>query len=246
MNLFILAAGKGTRLYPLTKNQPKSLIQLNDGSTILERQIEVAQASQVIDTIYIITGYLTHMIEERIAKYQNVEIIYNPYYDVSNNLFSLWTAHYLMLEKDFIVSNGDNIYKPGIYEKITGDATQESIQLTVDSKPDYDDDDMKVMLQPNGSVKQVSKGIPLEQTECESLGLTLIKGSNSRKKFHAQLMQCIRDPNMMHTFWLEIFNKLIQDNHEISTSFVEATDWAEIDFHPDIESLQKAITANIF
>ncbi|HHJ36507.1 MAG TPA: hypothetical protein ENJ87_12145, partial [Gammaproteobacteria bacterium] len=53
MNLFILAAGKGSRLYPLTKDRPKSLIELTDGTTILERQIGVALESGRFSKIYI-------------------------------------------------------------------------------------------------------------------------------------------------------------------------------------------------
>lgn len=39
MKAIILAAGKGNRLYPLTKEIPKALLKLN-GETILEHQIQ--------------------------------------------------------------------------------------------------------------------------------------------------------------------------------------------------------------
>ena len=128
MNLFILAAGKGTRLYPLTKHQPKSLIRLEDGTTILERQIEVALESKGFARIFIITGYHSEMIETCIEKYSEhrVEVIFNPYFDVSNNLFSLWAAHYLLEASDFVISNGDNIYRRGIYQRIFDSAADET------------------------------------------------------------------------------------------------------------------------
>ena len=37
MNLIILAAGQGKRLYPLTKDTPKSLLDLGDGTTYFYR-----------------------------------------------------------------------------------------------------------------------------------------------------------------------------------------------------------------
>jgi len=40
MKMIILAAGKGTRLGPLTKNTPKSLLDLGNGQTVLEKQLE--------------------------------------------------------------------------------------------------------------------------------------------------------------------------------------------------------------
>ncbi len=248
MNLFILAAGKGTRLYPLTKNRPKSLIELSDGSTILERQIDVALDSGVFNKIYIITGYLDHMIEARIEKYkdQGVETLFNPYYSVSNNLFSLWTAHYLFRDEDFIVSNGDNIYKKGIYQKILAEPDPETIQITIDTKAEYDDDDMKVTLNTDRHVTRVSKLIDLDKANCESLGLVLIQGEKHRNIFHRQIMELVRDPEMMNNFWLDIFNALIASGETVRICEVLHDDWAEIDFHPDIEMLQKAITARVF
>jgi choline kinase len=248
MNLFILAAGKGTRLYPLTKNQPKSLIELNDGSTILERQINVALESGCFDRIYIITGYLSHMIESCIEQYvgRGVELIFNPYYDVSNNLFSLWTAHYLFQGEDFVVSNGDNIYRKGIYAEVMSNPEAETIQLTVDRKDEYDDDDMKVTLNTDDYVTRVSKQIPLEKAQRESLGLVLVRGEKHREIFHKKIISLVQDPEMMQVFWLDVFNSLIEDGETIRICEVSHKDWAEIDFHPDIEMLQKSITAKVF
>ncbi len=248
MNLFILAAGKGSRLYPLTKDKPKSLIQLKDGSTLLERQIEVALGSGAFDGVYIITGYLSHMIEERVARYDDprLHVIYNPYWDVSNNLFSLWTAHYLMQGEDFVISNGDNIYKKGIYKNVVESSDEEVIQLTIDHKDHYDDDDMKVLLGRDRSVQRVSKKITPDASDAESLGLVLIRGEKHRGIFYDELMRLVRKPDMMNSFWLEIFNSLIDRGEVIRSCEVPHDCWAEVDYHPDIKALQEAITANLF
>ncbi|MCX8012239.1 MAG: sugar phosphate nucleotidyltransferase [Desulfobacterota bacterium] len=39
VKLVILAAGVGSRLYPLTSDRPKAMIEIN-GKTIIEKQIE--------------------------------------------------------------------------------------------------------------------------------------------------------------------------------------------------------------
>ena len=248
MNLFILAAGKGSRLYPLTKDRPKSLIELTDGTTILERQIGVALESGRFSKIYIITGYLSHMIEDCIKRYddQVVEVIFNPYYDVSNNLFSLWTAHYLFLGEDFVVSNGDNIYKKDIYQAVMSSEEPETIQLTIDRKDEYDEDDMKVLLDADQNILRVSKQIPVGEAQCESLGLVLVKGERCRNIFHRKIMEMVRDADLMDMFWLDIFNSLVQSGETVHVCEVSHEDWAEIDFHPDVEMLQKSITANVF
>ena len=40
MRMFILAAGTGSRLFPLTKNTPKSLLDLGDGVSLLDNPAE--------------------------------------------------------------------------------------------------------------------------------------------------------------------------------------------------------------
>lgn len=61
MQCVILAAGKGTRLRPLTKNLPKPLVQVA-GKTLLDHIVEALPSS--VDELVIVTGYLGHMIQE--------------------------------------------------------------------------------------------------------------------------------------------------------------------------------------
>ena len=100
MNVIILAAGKGERLFPLTKNTPKSLLEIKDGVTLLELQLRNISKCGIKD-VSIVTGYLAEQIEAKIKAYSanfnlNVNIIYNPFYNTSNNLISLLMAKYKM------------------------------------------------------------------------------------------------------------------------------------------------------
>ena len=61
MQCVILAAGKGTRLRPLTENLPKPLVEVG-GKTLLDHIVEALPSS--VDELIIVTGYLGHMIEE--------------------------------------------------------------------------------------------------------------------------------------------------------------------------------------
>jgi len=55
MKTIILAAGYGTRLYPLTLNKPKALLDVG-GKTILERVLEKVFELQDCDAIYIVSN----------------------------------------------------------------------------------------------------------------------------------------------------------------------------------------------
>lgn len=247
MNLIILAAGTGSRLFPLTKDTPKSLIDLGDGTTLMDRQINNAASCNSISKVYIVTGYRSNQIEEHVEELDfdvPVEVIYNPFFDISNNLLSLWCANHLMLTEDFIVTNGDNIYNTGIYDRIT-EGIQDTIQLTIDYKDQYDDDDMKVLIE-SGHIKRVSKKIPLEDADAESVGLVLVRGEAKRRLLHNKLIAMAKDMENRNNFWLELFNSMIADGDAIDTYEISPHDWGEVDFHPDVEAVKAAIFKDLF
>ena len=93
MKILILAAGTGSRLLPLTRNTPKSLIDLGNGMTLLETQLEAIRPTGVAKVV-IVTGYRSEQIEAKIRHHEgfDFQIVYNPFFDVSNNLVSAWMA----------------------------------------------------------------------------------------------------------------------------------------------------------
>ncbi|MCB0280114.1 MAG: NTP transferase domain-containing protein, partial [Calditrichaeota bacterium] len=186
MRLFILAAGVGSRLFPLTKDKPKSLIDLGDGTTLLDRQIKNAVSCDSISEVVVITGYKSEQIDKKIKQYKErikIKTLYNPYYEISNNLMSLWVANSLMKKSDFLISNGDNLYKPGLYDKIIAEAPKSTIQITLDHKDHYDEDDMKIQFDDDNRIMRIHKDIPLKKSRAESVGLVIVKGKKKRKLF---------------------------------------------------------------
>ena len=62
MKAIILAAGKSSRLYPITLNKPKCLLNVH-GKKLIEHQIELLRLCG-IDDILVVTGYLHEKIEK--------------------------------------------------------------------------------------------------------------------------------------------------------------------------------------
>ena len=88
-NAVILAAGSATRFIPLSLEQPKGLYEVR-GEKLIERQIQQLQEAGISD-ITIVLGYKKDMFEYLSGKY-HVRLLFNPAYNVKNNIESLLVA----------------------------------------------------------------------------------------------------------------------------------------------------------
>jgi choline kinase len=108
----LLAAGTGSRLFPLTKNSPKCLTMVNDRS-ILERLIENLK-SQGFKRLVIVTGHEKECIMDLLGDKSEdlvIEYINSPLYRTTNNIYSHWMARnlinepFVLFESDLVLSS---------------------------------------------------------------------------------------------------------------------------------------------
>lgn len=110
----IMAAGKGTRMEPLTLTTPKPLIKVY-GKSMIESVIDALHEND-INEIYIVVGYLKDQFGYLVDKYPGCELIDNPYYDSCNNISSLYVArnhieNAIILDGDQIINTPDVLGK---------------------------------------------------------------------------------------------------------------------------------------
>lgn len=101
----IMAAGIGERLQPVTLTTPKPLIKVN-GVRMIDTIID-GLYSNGINEIHVVIGYLKDKFLELKEKYPNIDFIYNPYYNICNNISSLYVARQYI--NDVIILDGDQI-----------------------------------------------------------------------------------------------------------------------------------------
>ena len=146
MKIIILAAGMGERLWPLTKDIPKPLLEVREGVSLLEEQLSRISQSGVIDSVVIVTGYLGHKVDEMVSglNIDNLDIstVYNPFYRVSNNLASLWIAR-AEIDQDTMITNGDNLFHSDVFKDFSEECGADGVYLSLGKKDHFDDDDMR-------------------------------------------------------------------------------------------------------
>ena len=101
----IMAAGFGSRMQPVTLTTPKPLVKVN-GMRMIDTVIQGLHHNG-IQEIYIVAGYLKEQFYALEIQYPGVKIIENPYYDICNNISSLYVAREHL--EDVMILDGDQI-----------------------------------------------------------------------------------------------------------------------------------------
>lgn len=230
----ILSAGQGRRLLPLTENCPKCLLKVGD-KTVLQWQITTLLQTG-IKNINVVAGYNVDMVTSHLTKAfpnEDISVIFNPFYEVSDNLASCWMARSVMQE-DFLIINGDTLFEATLLEKVLSSPVA-NITLTTDIKDSYDDDDMKVELQGE-QVYSVSKLLPANQTHAESIGLLYFRNAGI-DLFKQRLEIEMKSKKGLKAWFLSVINTLAKDGHVAACS-INGRKWCEIDFLEDLDAAQ--------
>lgn len=117
MKCLILAAGYATRLYPLTKNTPKPLLEVA-GKSILEHLLEKIGVVDKIDHVYVVTNSrFAQSFKEWVEGYdysKPITVIDDQTTSNDNRLGAIGDINYVLeqtgLDDDLMVLAGDNFF----------------------------------------------------------------------------------------------------------------------------------------
>ena len=111
MKAVILAAGVSRRLYPITYDIPKCLIELG-GKSILDHQLDSLIKSGINDVTFIV-GYQREILIEHVkTNYPSLDshFIINHHYFETNTAYSLYLCNETIIDNQFILMNADVLY----------------------------------------------------------------------------------------------------------------------------------------
>ena len=252
----ILAAGKGTRLKPMTESLPKCLaIQLN-GKTLLQTQLEILKRCGITD-IVVVRGYQGEKI-----KYPGVRYVWNYNYEHNNILESLMSASD-ELDGSVVVSYSDIWYEGTVLKKLLRSDKDIVIGVDIDWKDYYEgrkdhpiEEAENVIFDSDNRVIKIGKiGATGVEVHGEFIGMMKLTSRGCaifKEHFRrAQLLYNGRPFQRAKEFRNAYLTDLLQDMADLGVSIhceIIGSKWKEIDTIEDFkkaeESLQKSKNKN--
>ena len=251
MKGIILAAGMGTRLLPLTRTQPKCLVNVA-GKSMMAYQLDSLRAAG-IEECTIVVGHMSESVRNFFgSNYRGVRLSYveNTNYDTTNNLCSFWQAR-MEFNDDVLLLESDLVFDPKlICELIRVD--DPNVAVVDRFRPGMDG---SVILADGGSVKALVlkseqshgfdyssalKTVNIYRLSKETLIETIL---SEMEKFLAE--------GRTDQYYESVFASLIGSNRmDMSVMETGNMHWAEIDTLDDLREaenmLQRANFGSIF
>lgn len=124
MQAIILAGGYGTRLYPLTIDAPKPMIQVG-GKPMIEYLVEKLNNIPEISGIFIVSNAkFSHVFEEWVAEknYTNITVVNDGTLTNEDRLGSVGDIQYVTqnydIDEDVIILGGDNFFEDSLQNAV--------------------------------------------------------------------------------------------------------------------------------
>ena len=235
----LLAAGTGSRLYPLTQKAPKCLTIVN-GKSILERLISNLNLHD-FKRLVIVTGYLENYIRDVLGNQIGgikIEYIFSPLYETTNNIYSLWMARD-RIHEPFLLVESDLIFKGSLLDDMC-----------------YPDKIAVARMQPwmNGSTVTVNKFRQVKRFQIGIAGLTdeiryktvniYSFSFNSWQRIKDRLDQHISS-GRVNTYYETVFAEMVIDGSlYLHTVSFDGKPWYEIDTLADLAKAKKLFSTD--
>jgi choline kinase len=187
----------------------------------------------------VVTGFHDELVDEAIGRRSGgpkVRTLFNPFFKVADNTGSLFMARE-ELAGDCLVWNGDTLVSRALMARVVANA-RAGICVTIDRKPSYDEDDMKVV-EEGGRLRAIGKRIA-QGVNAESIGLLAFR-SGGAERFREAIDKAMRTPEGTTIWYLRVIHHLAQ-NGDVWTLDIEGEEWGEVDFPADVDNA-RALTA---
>lgn len=227
----ILAAGDGDRMGELTRDLPKVLLPINEGTPLILSPIQALAASGVRN-IAIVVGYLANEVRRNLgdgSQYGvNLHYVENPDY-LSGNAISAWKARSWTVGEPVILCMGDHIIEPNAVWRLL--STKEITDtLCVEYRPMHYhniEEATKVALFEDGGIRDIGK--ELIHWDALDTGVFLLT-----ERFFNVVEELARlSGNKIEMS--DVIRFMVLRGHRFNTCDVSGCSWMDIDIVEDLK-----------
>lgn len=239
MKALILAAGRGSRLLPMTDSRPKCLLSITADTTIFDIQMQALKRCGVYEVV-IVTGHVASTLEEH-ARTQHPDMqftfLHNDRYLETGPAYSFWYARDV-LNEPILYLNSDVLFDEQVLQKILSCPAASATAIT---KSVWDEEEVNVVLDDRNNVQQIGKAISEEQNDGEFVGITKLSPSF----IHAMVAAAekFNSNNELSHFAADAIHGAITSGEELRAVDITGTNVMEIDTPEDYARAQQLWSA---
>jgi len=228
MQCIILAAGKGTRLRPLTETTPKPLVQVA-GKTLLDHIVEALPSA--VDELIIVTGYLGEQIREHCGEeFHGRPVTYIHQEEQNGTAKALWLAKDLIKDR-FMFMFADDIH--GSNDLARAVSYSRSMLVAQVSNPEKFG---IVVRRPDGTISQMIEKPEHAPSNCASTGAMVL--DKNIFNYEPQESKAIKG----EYYLTEVIERYSKD---FPIAVVEQGTWIPIASVEDVEYANELLTSKV-
>lgn len=220
----ILAAGMGERLMPLTKDIPKTLLEVNN-TTIIERIVLNCLNNQIKEYL-VVVGHNKEKVAtecDRLAQKYDItfSVVENENYFKTNTGVSTYLAVQQLKNRDFIIINGDNVFDEKIIQNLL---KSEYTAMIIDNFKQLNHESFKISIE-GSIIKDMGKQIDIESSSGEFIGIS--KVASGDVEMFGQILSKLtqEDPQQYYDIaFVELSRK-----SKVDFVYTNGLKWTEID-----------------
>ena len=237
MQAIILAAGMGSRLKELTKNNTKCMVKVN-GVTLIDRMLHQIEKNK-IDRIIIVVGYKGEILKEYINSLDikiPITFVENPIYNKTNNIYSLYLAREYLTKDDTLLFESDLIFEDNLITMLIDDPRP---TLALVDKYEAWMDGTCVKIDENSNIDAFVPGSKFKYEEIEEYYKTIniYKFSKNFSKTHyVPFLEAYSKALGNNEYYEQVLKVIIMlDDSELKAKKINGEKWYEIDDAQDLD-----------
>ena len=241
MQAIILAAGMGSRLKELTKNNTKCMVKVN-GVTLIDRMLHQIEKNK-IDRIIIVVGYKGEILKEYINSLDikiPITFVENPIYNKTNNIYSLYLAREYLTKDDTLLFESDLIFEDNLITMLIDDPRP---TLALVDKYEAWMDGTCVKLDKNSNIDAFVPGSKFKYDEIDEYYKTIniYKFSKNFSETHyVPFLEAYSKALGNNEYYEQVLKVITMlDDSELKAKKINGEKWYEID---DVQDLDIAET----